>query len=475
MSTTNQVWLVGVQQWYDQDYEQAVETWSEALARQEEGASWSTRSASLDDVLAALDEAALVVSSCHTLQDDVHTTTTPAPLWLFLAGCYLDAQRFQDARRALLLALRQAWQQQTTKETTTPEHDGGDDDALIHRILVELIATFEEEDLGDSAPDSAGYRIAKWAIDHHHRLPSSLGWSDPYQRPGYLHPHLTSKPWYNLDDQERPDWCTILEENYETIRQDFEELYRYNPNWPRVGDGSHRDGAGQHDGSVLDGGDWREFVLFGSGESSNTGATRTKEIIRKYVPQAVSLARAGGGEVIFSVLHPNTHIQPHCGTTNLRLTAHLGLVVPEGCRIRVGEHWETWNEGKVMVFDDSYEHEVENTTDSMIRAVLLLRFWHFDLSAEEAEEALERAFRAKRNDELRRYNPPLPKTAACNSRLRQMVQQRAFGESHCSICNSSGYDSLRVQLESDYVYDDSFTPVFQCTCGGMLESHQDGY
>eukprot|EP00957_Ditylum_brightwellii_P197881 15074708-Ditylum_brightwellii.AAC.1 len=36
----------------------------------------------------------------------------------------------------------------------------------------------------------------------------------------------------------------------------------------------------------------------------------------------------GGGEVVFSLLAPHTKIAPRCASTNMRLTAYLGLYVP---------------------------------------------------------------------------------------------------------------------------------------------------
>ena len=99
-------------------------------------------------------------------------------------------------------------------------------------------------------------------------------------------------------------------------------------------------------------------------------------------PEAISLAMAGGGETLFSVLRPGTHLRPHCGSTNTRLTCHLGLVVPRGCRIRAGDEWRTWKEGEVLVFDDSWEHEVRHEGESD-RVVLLINFWHPDLPPSE--------------------------------------------------------------------------------------------
>ena len=43
------------------------------------------------------------------------------------------------------------------------------------------------------------------------------------------------------------------------------------------------------------------------------------------------------GSHFFSRLVGGTHLSAHCGPSNFRLRCHLGLVVPEGLRIRVGE------------------------------------------------------------------------------------------------------------------------------------------
>jgi aspartyl/asparaginyl beta-hydroxylase (cupin superfamily) len=41
----------------------------------------------------------------------------------------------------------------------------------------------------------------------------------------------------------------------------------------------------------------------------------------------------------------------------------------------VGTDVRSWEDGKCLIFDDSYEHEVWNTTSER-RIVLLVRFWH---------------------------------------------------------------------------------------------------
>ena len=72
---------------------------------------------------------------------------------------------------------------------------------------------------------------------------------------------------------------------------------------------------------------------------------------------------------------PGTHIAAHCGPSNYRLRLHLGLSVPRGCRIRVGDEVREWRAGECLIFDDSFEHEVWHD-GSGDRIVLIVDAWH---------------------------------------------------------------------------------------------------
>ena len=87
------------------------------------------------------------------------------------------------------------------------------------------------------------------------------------------------------------------------------------------------------------------------------------------------------GSHFFSRLSPGTHLSAHCGPSNLRLRCHLGLVVPDGVRIRVGDEVREWRQGECLVFDDSFEHEVwhEGGAD---RIVLICDMWHPSVDVE---------------------------------------------------------------------------------------------
>jgi aspartate beta-hydroxylase len=52
------------------------------------------------------------------------------------------------------------------------------------------------------------------------------------------------------------------------------------------------------------------------------------------------------------------------------------------CHIRCGaQPPRRWEEGKVLLFDDSFEHEVWNETD-LPRLVLIMDIWHPGLNTE---------------------------------------------------------------------------------------------
>ncbi len=79
--------------------------------------------------------------------------------------------------------------------------------------------------------------------------------------------------------------------------------------------------------------------------------------------------------VMFSALAPRTHIPPHHGETNARLVAHLPLIVPPGCSLRVGHEVRSWTMGEALIFDDCIEHEAYNESDEL-RVVLIFDLWN---------------------------------------------------------------------------------------------------
>jgi aspartyl/asparaginyl beta-hydroxylase (cupin superfamily) len=91
-----------------------------------------------------------------------------------------------------------------------------------------------------------------------------------------------------------------------------------------------------------------------------------------------------GPTAFFSILDAKTRIPAHSGVTNTRLVVHLPLVIPEGCRFRVGSTTRPWRIGEAFVFDDTMEHEAWNDSD-VPRAILIFDVWNPYLSSAERD------------------------------------------------------------------------------------------
>ena len=79
--------------------------------------------------------------------------------------------------------------------------------------------------------------------------------------------------------------------------------------------------------------------------------------------------------VFFSLLQPHAHLPAHTGVSNVRTIIHLPLIVPPGCRFRVGGETRDWRVGAAWAFDDTIEHEAWNESDAM-RAILIFDVWN---------------------------------------------------------------------------------------------------
>ncbi|CAE6914323.1 ASPH [Symbiodinium sp. KB8] len=216
-------------------------------------------------------------------------------------------------------------------------------------------------------------------------------WEDPYQRPGHFLRGLRSQPWYPSSQFEL---CRRLESAYDAIKAELLALSNVQNDWSRVG------GRAVHDGGLIASGDWQEVILLGDSEQCFANRLRcpATSAVLSSRPEVAECARLGVGEALFSLLKPHTKLRTHCGPTNMRLTCHLGLIIPDGCHIIAGSGPpRIWKEGACTVFDDSYEHSVENRSDNN-RIVLLVNFWHPDIDPNDwVRGPLERNVKRKRN------------------------------------------------------------------------------
>ena len=132
---------------------------------------------------------------------------------------------------------------------------------------------------------------------------------------------------------------------------------------------------------------WQQLVLFEVGIKSEKGcdlAPKTCALILEHMKEIS--AECTHGQVKFSVIHSGTHVWPHSGPSNCRLRAHLGLVIPNvsdngRLEMRIATEYASWEEGKILIIDDSFEHELwYQGEEGGIRLILLIDMWHPDLT-----------------------------------------------------------------------------------------------
>ena len=119
-----------------------------------------------------------------------------------------------------------------------------------------------------------------------------------------------------------------------------------------------------HQVEIYDG-NWDVFGLYGFKQKIPENCKLCPKTT-SLVEQIPNMITAG-----FSALKPGTHIHPHVGYTDKVLRYHLGLIIPNDCALRVGDEIRSWEEGKFLIFDDTFEHEAWNKSDNT-RIVLLI-------------------------------------------------------------------------------------------------------
>jgi aspartate beta-hydroxylase len=129
---------------------------------------------------------------------------------------------------------------------------------------------------------------------------------------------------------------------------------------------------------------WGAYFLWNQGRTDEAHLARCPRTAATLaaLPQVDIPGR--GPTAFFSILDAHTHIPPHTGITNTRLTVHLPLIVPPGCRFRVGAETREWREGTAWVFDDTIEHEAWNDSDAP-RAILIFDVWNPELTPPERD------------------------------------------------------------------------------------------
>ena len=187
----------------------------------------------------------------------------------------------------------------------------------------------------------------------------------PKQKPNVMFmPDLKAVPFWENEPFQAD--INTLEDNTDVIFSEYLHIYEelLNGNisgWAR---------------NITSSGQWNVFYFYNQGQRNMENCIRcprTSAVLDKlHNLMRYSLFL----NVSYSVLHADTKIDAHYGPTNTRIRCHLGLDVPNGCTLTVCGMKKFWQKGKCLIFDDSFLHSAQNSNKDASRVVLLLDFWH---------------------------------------------------------------------------------------------------
>lgn len=196
-------------------------------------------------------------------------------------------------------------------------------------------------------------------------------------------------PQIQFYEREAFDWVPAIEAETAAIRAELDAVLAQTHDFPPyVEEDPSRPNKAHY---LVANRDWGAFHLL-RGEPVEPNASMCPNTIAALTPTPQPAIRGRSPMALFSLLKPGAHIFAHNGLINTRLICHLPLIVPEGCRFRVGNEVRPWEEGKLLIFDDTIEHEAWNDGASR-RVVLLFEIWRPEIDEEE-RAALTTLFQA---------------------------------------------------------------------------------
>jgi aspartate beta-hydroxylase len=243
-----------------------------------------------------------------------------------------------------------------------------------HRALHDAILVELESRCGGSALE----RVSDFLRLFHGEAEPE--YAHPLQKPDWQYfPGLEPRPFF---EREEFAWIERLEAGWRGIRDELLAVLAGDAGIEPYVPGLERPPQlwRELSGSL----DWSAFQLLKGGRPVGPNVARCPQSMAVIETLDLAAAPPHTPEAFFSILKPGTHIPPHFGLSNLKLAVHLALLIPASCGIRVGAETRHWEEGKCLIFDDSFEHEAWNRS-AELRAVLIVEAWNPGLSGVERE------------------------------------------------------------------------------------------
>jgi hypothetical protein len=168
--------------------------------------------------------------------------------------------------------------------------------------------------------------------------------------------------------------CSLLESNFDVIKQEtqraleasvdsFEDAYRF----------------------LYEKGEWNHILLYKKREFTPECEDifpKTCALLKQWLPSKPGLPWTSdqNEQVMVIKMKKGTDVELHSGPANNILNIHIGISGLEGARLIVANETYSWQEGKVIAWDGSYDHSV-NCINCVAeeRVIMMVRYMHPDM------------------------------------------------------------------------------------------------
>jgi len=200
-----------------------------------------------------------------------------------------------------------------------------------------------------------------------------------HQAPYMFYPGLHSQPYW---DTSKFSWVKLLEDNYLQIKEEMMAVLPFFQPYRIIENNKFLKEGGGLCTSIKEKPGWMMYYFHHLGlvaENINR-CPKTSQLLS-------SIHNLRNTFTCFSALSKKTGLNVHCGPSNALLRCHLAVHIPEPekAHLTVAGENRRWEEGKVMIFDDSFKHSVTYSSD-FTRVVLFFDVWHPDWTPEEVEQ-----------------------------------------------------------------------------------------
>ncbi|MET7908356.1 aspartyl/asparaginyl beta-hydroxylase domain-containing protein [Streptomyces avermitilis] len=197
--------------------------------------------------------------------------------------------------------------------------------------------------------------------------PGGGGERHPLQKAAkWIMPGLSSTPWHDpyAYDEIAPI-VHALEAGHQAIKEEL------NGAWA-----ARREAFSDYEHYLTRQENWQALYLFQKGglvEESAATVPTTYQLLKDVAVDTEKICPLL--ECHFSTLLPGAAIDLHCDLWNFSINLHLAVDIPDLCSITVAGETRSWEEGKCLLFDYSFEHEARNE-GTRPRTCLLIDLWH---------------------------------------------------------------------------------------------------